>query len=141
MRPLLLGNPDTDFIQFGLDDVSRKESVIAVSGDVRAGFFSAQLYLLIRPAELEEFVGQLGQLDQSLAGSAVLRAEGPENVVEIALEGIRRGHVLCRGNAAVNGNTLSFRFQTDQTQLGVALRWFKAVHSRHQEASAVEGAG
>jgi hypothetical protein len=119
--------------------VSAAEPVIAVNGNLRAGFFDASLHLLIRPSHLETFIADLAQLDKALAGSAVLQAEGPENVVKIALEGLRHGRVLCRGNTAVKGNALSFQFETDQTQLAPLLRWFKSVLSRYDDERLDEG--
>jgi hypothetical protein len=131
MKRLLFGNPHTDYIEFKLDDLSRSESLIALKGNLAAGFFGASLYLLIVPSQLVSFLAGLEQLDRTLKGEAKLTTEGPQNVVEITLSGLKHGHIECRGTAAMNRNSLSFRFETDQTQLTPMHRWLTEVLKKY----------
>jgi hypothetical protein len=131
MKRLFFGNPNTDYIEFQLEDLSRAESVICLKGNLAAGFFEAHLYLYIDPTRLAVFLADLDRLDKALDGRAQITAEGPQNVVEIILSALKHGHIECRGTAAINGNSLSFRFETDQTQLTPMHRWFSTVLEKY----------
>lgn len=130
MNRVLFGSESLDHLAFELDDMSVEEDVICVDGELETGFFAAHLPMFIAPEDLSAFLAGIKELDEKLCGSAALHASGPGNEIELSFEVLPLGHVRCSGKASINKNSLSFSFQTDQTQLGPLYKWFKAVMDR-----------
>ena len=55
MDSVIFGNPNTDWWKLSFDDVSRREQIIAVDGELQVGFFTASTLMCIPPAVLEQF--------------------------------------------------------------------------------------
>jgi len=72
MKSIVLGNPNADSWRLALDDVSAREHVIALKGELRAGFFHAVTPMCIAPEALSRFATDLRELDNTLKGSVTL---------------------------------------------------------------------
>lgn len=138
MKQLLFGNPNTDFLQFRFRDVSTKERCITVEALLKAGWFSALLHLLATPKDLEEFLLQLADLDRTLKGSAVLNSTGSNGPIQIHIESLPHGHINCRIEADLDGNSLKCHFRSDQTQLGPLRAWWERILTKYRSLDGEE---
>ena len=120
MRSILFGNPHTDSWKLTLDDISAREGIVALVGELSTGFFAATTPMCILPSSLAKFASEIQELDRTLAGVAVLENRNDQSEVSWRLAALPLGHIESSGRFTINGNSLDFRFQTDQTQL---VRW------------------
>ena len=88
--------------------------------------------LVLDPDHCRLFVKEVDQVYETLSGSARLHSEGHSNVVDLVLKAMPLGHVQCQGKAEINGNSLVFSFNTDQTQLAVLSKWIKGIVMRFE---------
>jgi hypothetical protein len=132
MKQLLFGNPHTDSLEFSLDAISAEEACITAEAQLKASWFSALLPLVIRPKHLEEFLSQLADLDRTLKGVAVLKSTGQNGPIEIFMESLPRGHINCRIEADLDGNSLKCHFRSDQTQLRPLHTWWEKVLAKYR---------
>src|SRR6266852_4853523 len=117
MNSVLFGNPNTDSWELSLDDVSVRENVIALAGELRTGFFTATTAMCIPPSILLRFASEVRELDRTLAGEANLENRNVQSEIRWKLTALPLGHIESKGRFTINGNCLDFRFKTDQTQL------------------------
>lgn len=127
MKSVVIGNPHSDWWKLSRDGVSRKEEIIAIRGELHAGFFSAVTPMCIPPATLQTFASELESLDRSLSGRATLQNANCQTEVSWVLSALPLGHIESSGCYTINGNSLTFSFRTDQTQLAPLLRWVKEL--------------
>ncbi len=127
MKRVLFGNPHTDWWELSLDGISRREQVIALTGELHVGFFSALTPMSLPPSVLQAFASQLELLDKTLSGRAVLQNSNDQSEVHWVLEALPHGHVESSGHYHINRNNLAFSFRTDQTQLTPLLRWIRGL--------------
>jgi hypothetical protein len=136
MKSVLFGNPSTDCWKLSLDDVSAREQIVALKGELRAGFFQASTPLCIPPAVLSRFAADVRQLDETLNGSATLEHRSRASAVRFTLTVDHVGHVHVTGRYEINGNTLDFAFRSDQTQLAPLARWLESVVTQYETNAA-----
>src|SRR5262245_11856465 len=127
MKQIVFGNPHTNYWKLEVEGASKREHVVAVSGELHAEFFIAQTPMCINPTELEAFKTQLEQLDCTLKGSAALRNANLQGEIEWLLTALPLGHIDSTGHFRINDNELRFKFRTDQTQLRPLLEWVKSA--------------
>jgi hypothetical protein len=135
MKSVLFGNPNADSWKLSLDDVSVKEQVIALKGELRTGFFHAVTPMCIPPAVLSRFAADLRELDRTLTGSVTLESKSRQSTVRLTLTVDHVGHIQAAGRYEINGNSLDFSFRTDQTQLGPLVEWLGAVIHEYEKKS------
>ena len=136
MKSVIFGNPNADSWRLALDDLSVKKLVIALKGELRAGFFHAVTPMCIAPAILSRFAADLRELDRTLSGSATLESKNRQSAVRLTLTVNHLGHIQAAGRYEINGNVLDFSFRTDQTQLGPLIQWLDAVIREYEKAAA-----
>jgi hypothetical protein len=136
MKGLCFGNPHSDHIEFQLGEIAIAESCVTAEGSLQAGWFSAVLPLVVAFSAVEKFVAELGVVDQSLSGSALLRSTGPNGPISINLEALPLGHILCSIDARLDENSLVCSFRTDQTQLRALLIWWQGLQQRCEKLAA-----
>jgi len=134
MKNILFGNPNTDSWMLALDGISRGEQVISVKGELRTGFFSAVTPMCIPPHVMQSFASELEALEEKLAGSATLQNANYQSAVNWTLKALPHGHIESTGQFTINGNTLSFAFRTDQTQLAPLCKWVRSLLSEYNKA-------
>ncbi len=116
------GNANIDHWQFSLRGVHPREQVVELTGELSVGGFSAVTPMCLPPEVLESFASELQLLNKTLSGSATLRNSNPQSEISWSLVALPHGHIESVGRYTMNGNTLDFRFRTDQTQLRPLLR-------------------
>jgi len=137
MKSMVLGNPHADHWKLSLDGVSRKEQIIAVAGELHAGFFVADTPMCLPPDVLQTFVSELEALYKSLSGTATLRNSNCQSEVDCVLNADATGHIDISGTFTINRNSLSFSFRTNQTYLPPVIEWLNSVlkaYSRDDDA-------
>jgi hypothetical protein len=134
MKTVLFGNIYTDYWKLSLDDISVKEDVIALNGELNVGFFRAMTPMCISSGILERFAADLQRLNEKLEGSAVLESKNISSEVCLTLTCNHVGHIKASGSYSIKGNTLNFSFQTDQTQLAPLLRMVNSSLSKFRNA-------
>jgi hypothetical protein len=137
MKSVVLGNPHADHWKLSLDGVSRREQVVAIAGELHAGFFVADTPMCLPPEALQVFTSELEALYKSLSGSATLRNANCQSEVDCVLNAEATGHINISGIFAINRNSLSFSFRTDQTYLPPVMRWLRSVlnaYNRDEDA-------
>ncbi len=127
MKSIIFGNTNTDSWKMALIDVSRREQVICVKGELHSGFFDASTPMCISPDVLQAFISELEVLDRSLAGTAALHSSSCQSTVNWTLRALPLGHIESSGQFTINDNTLTFKFETDQTQVAKLLKWTRTL--------------
>jgi hypothetical protein len=127
MKNVVFGNPHTDWWKLSRDAVSHSEEIVAINGELHAGFFSAMTPMCISPTILQTFASELESLDRTLSGSATLESANCQSEVSWVLSVLPLGHIESTGRYTINGNSLAFSFRTDQTQLAPLLRWVREL--------------
>jgi len=115
MKSVFFGNPNTDWWKLSLDDISVREKIVALNGELEAGFFHASTPMCIAPEVLSQFAADLRELDRTLTGSATLESRNRQSGLRFTLTVDHVGHVHAVGRYEINGNTLDFTFCSDQT--------------------------
>jgi len=136
MKSVLFGNPHVDYWKLTLDDVSVREQVIALKGELHAGFFYAATPMCVAPAVLARFADELREVDKTLTGSATLDSKSKQSTVRFTVSVNDVGHVQIVGRYEINGCGLDFTFKTDQTQLGPLVRWLDSLIREYDKAAA-----
>jgi hypothetical protein len=137
MKSVLFGNPHTDWWKLSLDDISVREQVIALNGELSAGFFCARTPMCIEPSTLARFAAEVRELDRTLTGSATLQSSNQQSAVRLALAVDHVGHVHVTGRYEINGNFLDFSFSSDQTQLAPLVTWLDVVLRAYERKAAI----
>ena len=138
MKSVLVGNANADSWRLALDDVSAGEQIVALKGELRAGFFHAVTPMCIAPAVLSRFAADLRELDKTLKGSATLDSSNQQSAVRFTLAVDHAGHIKAAGRYEINGNVLDFSFRTDQTQLAPLVRWLDSVLAEYEKTTVQE---
>jgi hypothetical protein len=136
MKSVLFGNPHTDWWKLSLDDVSVREQVIALDGELSAGFFRAATPMCVAPSILARFAADVRELDKTLTGSATLESSNQQSAVRLVLAVDHIGHVHVTGRYEINGNALDFTFRSDQTQLAPLVSWLEHVVRAYDKKAA-----
>jgi len=132
MHSVLFGNPNTDSWRLSLIDAAPDEG-IEFDGELRTGFFIALTPLSIPSSAIEAFVNELDSLYKSLSGKAALVVSNETSKVSWSLVADVGGHIESSGSYSINGNSLSFRFDTDQTQLSGLLQLMRDALAIYHE--------
>ncbi len=127
MKAIVFGNPHTDWWKLSLRGISPKEQVLALDGELHAGFFVAATPMCVAPAALSRFASEIRELDRTLAGFATLESSNQQSTVSFTLGVDHLGHVNATGRYEINGNALTFTFGSDQTQLAPLAAWLEAL--------------
>jgi hypothetical protein len=135
MKTVVFGNPNTDWWKLTRDGVSRREQIVAITGELRAGFFSAVTPMCIPPTTLQTFAAELESLDKTLSGSATLQNANQQSEVSWVWSALPLGHIESSGRYTINGNNLTFSFRTDQTQLAPLLRWVRGLLTTYDNSN------
>jgi hypothetical protein len=133
MKTVLFGNPHTDSWTLSFDGVSQRESVVAIKGELKTGFFVADTPMCVAPQVLEKFAVELRELDRTLRGTAQLESKSQQSEVLWRLTANHLGHIVSAGRYEINKNALDFHFVTDQTQLAPLLKWVEGLLARYEK--------
>jgi hypothetical protein len=94
--------------------------------EVHSAGFAARIGFWPERFALEQFLGQLRDMDRTLAGNALLQPMCEPEYVRMELE--RTGAIWVSGEVgSAAGNHLRFGFRTDQTVLAPLIRDMEAV--------------
>ena len=132
MNTLLFGSRYTDFWELSFDDVSVPEGVIAITGELKAGFLAAATPMCWAPSVVREFAEQVRLMDRTLKGDAKLESKSNQSEVTWTLSLNRLGHVESGGRYSINGNSFDFRFKTDQTRLAPLVEWLDGLIAKYE---------
>ncbi len=135
MKSVLFGNPNADSWKLSVDDVSAREQVVALNGELRAGFFHVCTPMCIAPTTLSRFAADLRELDRTLEGSATLDSRSRQSAVRLTLTVDHLGHIQAAGRYEINGNALDFSFLTDQTQVAPLVAWLDSAVREYEKAT------
>lgn len=127
MKAGIIGYPNASSWKLLLDEISTKKQLISLKGELRVDFFHAVTPMCIAPDTLAQFAADLRKLDESLSGSATLESKNRQSTVKFTLAVNHVGHIHAQGRFEINGNSLDFGFDTDQTQLAPFVKWLDAV--------------
>jgi hypothetical protein len=135
MKSILFGNSNADWWKLLLVGVSAEEQIVAINGELQAGFFRASTPMCVAPAALARFAAEIRQLDQTLTGAATLENQNNQSAVKITLTANHVGHIILAGRYEINDNVLHFSFQSDQTQLAPLARWLESAVTKYERNS------
>jgi hypothetical protein len=127
MKAIVFGNPHTDWWKLSLEDISTREQVVALNGELHVGFFVAATPMCVAPTVLSRFASDVRELDRTLAGSATLESSSQQSTVSLRLAVDHLGHVHATGRYEINGNGLAFTFGSDQTRLAPLAAWLEGL--------------
>jgi len=127
MKRVFFGNPHTGHWSLAIEDASKREEIVVISGELQVEFFVAQTPMCVNPAQLELFAAELEELDRTLRGSARFANSNEQSEVEWLLTVLPLGHIQSTGRFMINRNELRFNFQTDQTQLKPLKAWVRSA--------------
>ena len=125
MKSVIFGN--RDWWKLSLDDVSVPEQVVALGGELSAGFIRAVTPMRVNPSALARFAAEVREVDRTLTGLATLESMNQQSALRLQLAVDHVGHVDVTGRYEINGNSLDFGFRSDQTQLAPLASWLEDV--------------